>query len=130
MRDESCLSAGTMRRPRRRSSVARIFSCTTAWNTTWSALTRCLFFDSLNSECVAPQISKPDYIPSEQHMLRARVRTSGIIESEFVIDGNQFVMFDVGGQRNERKKWIHCFENVCARARSAVMARVHCPRCR
>ena len=21
-------------------------------------------------------------------------------------------MFDVGGQRNERKKWIHCFENV------------------
>ena len=23
-------------------------------------------------------------------------------------------MFDVGGQRNERKKWIHCFENVTA----------------
>ena len=22
--------------------------------------------------------------------------------------------FDVGGQRNERKKWIHCFENVTA----------------
>lgn len=23
-------------------------------------------------------------------------------------------MFDVGGQRNERKKWIHCFQNVTA----------------
>ena len=23
-------------------------------------------------------------------------------------------MFDVGGQRSERKKWIHCFEGVTA----------------
>jgi len=23
-------------------------------------------------------------------------------------------MVDVGGQRSERKKWIHCFENVTA----------------
>ena len=23
-----------------------------------------------------------------------------------------YSMFDVGGQRSERKKWIHCFENV------------------
>ena len=23
-------------------------------------------------------------------------------------------MVDVGGQRNERKKWIHCFEDVTA----------------
>ena len=23
-----------------------------------------------------------------------------------------FVVFDVGGQQNERKKWIHCFDNV------------------
>ncbi|CAK5087407.1 unnamed protein product [Meloidogyne enterolobii] len=23
-----------------------------------------------------------------------------------------FLVFDVGGQRSERKKWIHCFENV------------------
>jgi guanine nucleotide-binding protein G(i) subunit alpha len=25
-----------------------------------------------------------------------------------------FFIFDVGGQRNERKKWIHCFDNINA----------------
>jgi hypothetical protein len=64
------------------------------------------FFDRL------PEVMKADYIPSEQDVLRSRVRTTGIVENEFVIDGNTFKMFDVGGQRNERKKWIHCFENV------------------
>jgi GTPase SAR1 family protein len=60
------------------------------------------------------EIMQDDYIPSEQDVLRSRVRTTGIVENEFEIDGNQFKMFDVGGQRNERKKWIHCFENVTA----------------
>jgi guanine nucleotide-binding protein G(i) subunit alpha len=50
---------------------------------------------------------KDGYIPSEQDVLRSRVRTTGIVENDFVIDGNQFKMYDVGGQRNERKKWIH-----------------------
>jgi len=60
------------------------------------------------------EIMKDGYIPSEQDVLRSRVRTTGIVENDFVIDGNQFKMYDVGGQRNERKKWIHCFENVTA----------------
>ncbi len=54
------------------------------------------------------------YIPSQQDVLRSRVRTTGIVENVFEIDANHFKMFDVGGQRNERKKWIHCFENVTA----------------
>lgn len=32
----------------------------------------------------------------------------------FAIDDHKFMMVDVGGQRNERKKWIHCFESVTA----------------
>lgn len=60
------------------------------------------------------EIQKPSYIPTQQDVLRSRVRTTGIVENGFDIDGNQFKMFDVGGQRNERKKWIHCFENVTA----------------
>eukprot|EP00478_Filoreta_tenera_P000352 GABV01000352.1.p3 GENE.GABV01000352.1~~GABV01000352.1.p3 ORF type:complete len:110 (-),score=48.38 GABV01000352.1:361-690(-) len=45
-------------------------------------------------------------------MLRVRVRTTGIVETEFEIDNRRYKMVDVGGQRNERRKWIHCFENV------------------
>ncbi len=30
------------------------------------------------------------------------------------IDGSPFEIYDVGGQRNERKKWIHCFDDVTA----------------
>jgi len=60
------------------------------------------------------EIAVASYIPIEQDVLRSRVRTTGIVENAFDIDGNQFKMFDVGGQRNERKKWIHCFENVTA----------------
>jgi len=66
------------------------------------------FFDQID------EVMQSGYIPSEQDVLRSRVRTTGIVENEFVIDGNQFKMYDVGGQRNERKKWIHCFENVTA----------------
>merc|ERR1719295_899531 len=60
------------------------------------------------------KIAKPDYIPSDKDILLVRKRTTGIIEEHFVIKGTKFHIFDVGGQRNERKKWIHCFENVTA----------------
>jgi len=59
-------------------------------------------------------VAADSWIPTEQDILRSRVRTTGIAESEFTIDGNQFKVFDVGGQRNERKKWIHCFQHVTA----------------
>jgi len=60
------------------------------------------------------EICHEDYVPTEQDVLRSRVRTTGIVENTFQIDGNEFRMFDVGGQRNERKKWIHCFDEVTA----------------
>jgi GTPase SAR1 family protein len=60
------------------------------------------------------EIVSPGFIPSEADVLRTRVRTTGIVENEFEIQGNKFKMYDVGGQRNERKKWIHCFEKVTA----------------
>ena len=40
------------------------------------------------------------------------VPTTGILEYPFDLDSIIFRMVDVGGQRSERRKWIHCFENV------------------
>lgn len=60
------------------------------------------------------RISHPDYLPSQQDVLRTRVKTTGIVETKFSFKGLIFKLFDVGGQRSERKKWIHCFECVTA----------------
>lgn len=58
------------------------------------------------------RIADEMYKPTKDDILHARIRTTGIYENEFNIDGAKFKMFDVGGQRNERKKWIHCFSGV------------------
>ncbi|EME49409.1 G protein alpha-like subunit [Dothistroma septosporum NZE10] len=53
-----------------------------------------------------------DYLPTDQDILRARLRTTGISETIFETGNLTYRMFDVGGQRSERKKWIHVFDNV------------------
>lgn len=58
------------------------------------------------------RIAAGSYLPTEQDVLRARAPTTGIIEYPFDLDTIIFRMVDVGGQRSERRKWIHCFENV------------------
>jgi len=57
---------------------------------------------------------EPNYIPTVDDVLRARVKTTGIEEAEFSFEDLRFKMIDVGGQRSERKKWIFCFDNVTA----------------
>eukprot|EP00965_Chrysotila_dentata_P119751 3959543-Pleurochrysis_carterae.AAC.2 len=148
----------------------------------------CSYFNDID------RISAKDYLPTEQDVLRSRVRTTGIVQTEFKVKSLDFVcarrianpgakttaspassdlldrraqarsldpayvlplnistssgqrqpadfppscshlshtvslpwpedarlcsplyvrrMFDVGGQRNERRKWIHAFDNV------------------
>jgi len=58
------------------------------------------------------RVAEPNYLPTLQDILRVRVPTTGIIEYPFDLDSIIFRMVDVGGQRSERRKWIHCFENV------------------
>eukprot|EP00731_Ephydatia_muelleri_P025995 Em0018g95a len=60
------------------------------------------------------EISRPDYKPDDQDILRCRVLTNGIFETKFVVEKVNFHMFDVGGQRSERRKWIQCFNDVTA----------------
>lgn len=58
------------------------------------------------------RIAAVDYIPTEQDVLRVRVPTTGINEYAFTINTIFLRIVDVGGQKSERRKWIHCFENV------------------
>nr|CAB3249869.1 G protein alpha subunit Gi [Phallusia mammillata] len=60
------------------------------------------------------RLTSSGYIPTQQDVLRTRVKTTGIVEVHFNFKDLTFKMFDVGGQRSERKKWIHCFEGVTA----------------
>ncbi|KAJ2081624.1 guanine nucleotide-binding protein subunit alpha [Coemansia sp. RSA 988] len=66
------------------------------------------YFDSIG------RISQEGYLPTDQDVLRSRVKTTGINETIFRVGELTYRMLDVGGQRSERKKWIHCFENVTA----------------
>jgi guanine nucleotide-binding protein G(o) subunit alpha len=58
------------------------------------------------------RIGPDNYVPTADDILRARLRTSGIVERKFKIQNVDFKFLDVGGQRNERRKWIHCFDGV------------------
>lgn len=60
------------------------------------------------------RVFDPNFVPTQQDCLRCRLATTGIICTEFIIDKLRFKMYDVGGQRGERKKWIHSFESVTA----------------
>jgi len=71
------------------------------------------YFDKLDA------IAQASWIPSNDDILRCRSKTTGIIETSFEVKQGKagsikFLLVDVGGQRSERKKWIHCFEDVTA----------------
>lgn len=56
----------------------------------------------------------PHWTPSVEDYLNARSRSTGSITERFTIDNTSFQLVDVGGQRNERRKWIYVFEGVTA----------------
>lgn len=58
------------------------------------------------------RFAEDDYTPNEEDCIMARVRTTGIVVTEFDEGGVHFSVVDVAGQRSERKKWIHCFDDV------------------
>jgi len=64
------------------------------------------YFDELD------RIAADSFIPTDIDILRSRGRTTGISEITYNIQGVNFTLVDVGGQRSERKKWIHCFQDV------------------
>jgi len=66
------------------------------------------FFENID------RIAEVGYKPTEQDMLLVRTPTTGVTECGFTYNNNDFRLYDVGGQRSERTKWIHCFDAVTA----------------
>jgi len=66
------------------------------------------FFDNVK------RIADNGYVPTDEDILFSRTRTTGITEFCFQLAGSPIRLVDVGGQRSERRKWIHCFDEVTA----------------
>eukprot|EP00924_Labyrinthula_sp_SR-Ha-C_P005355 maker-scaffold_1-snap-gene-29.45-mRNA-1 protein AED:0.00 eAED:0.00 QI:143/1/1/1/1/1/2/108/380 len=58
------------------------------------------------------RLAQDGYKPTFNDILRVRIRTTGVVIQRVDIDGAQFELHDVGGQRNERRKWLHHFDQV------------------
>ena len=50
----------------------------------------------------------------QEDVVLTRVITSGVGTIEIGEPPYKYTVVDVGGQRNERKKWLHCFDDVKA----------------
>ncbi|KAF9072627.1 heterotrimeric G-protein alpha subunit, GPA3-like protein [Rhodocollybia butyracea] len=58
------------------------------------------------------RIGSPNYLPTETDILRAQHKCTKPTENRFSIGQLSLHIFDIGNQRSERRKWIHCFESV------------------
>jgi len=57
------------------------------------------FYDMIDDIC------KVDYVPTDDHILRCRQRTTGAYHTSVYLKKSYFEFHDVGGQRPERAKW-------------------------
>ena len=64
------------------------------------------FLDSVS------RIADPNYSPTDEDILKARIRTLGKNEIKFQFGNRNSLLIDVGGQKNERKNWKKNFEDV------------------
>ena len=55
-----------------------------------------------------------EFDPNAEDILRIRVQTTGVVYTTFKYKSSNFCMVDVGGQKTERRKWIHLFDDVKA----------------
>eukprot|EP00639_Heterosigma_akashiwo_P015766 CAMPEP_0206387732 /NCGR_PEP_ID=MMETSP0294-20121207/16811_1 /ASSEMBLY_ACC=CAM_ASM_000327 /TAXON_ID=39354 /ORGANISM="Heterosigma akashiwo, Strain CCMP2393" /LENGTH=435 /DNA_ID=CAMNT_0053839221 /DNA_START=176 /DNA_END=1483 /DNA_ORIENTATION=+ len=60
------------------------------------------------------RLSQASYIPSQMDLVHAKVSTLGIAQQTFTFNHTDFRITDVGGQRSERRKWVHLFSDVNA----------------
>uniref|UniRef100_A0A914UN92 Uncharacterized protein n=1 Tax=Plectus sambesii TaxID=2011161 RepID=A0A914UN92_9BILA len=96
------------------SACKRLWKC----ETTQAAFARRHEFNLAdNAEHFLGDISRmtsADFFPTDQDILHCRVVTTGVHELSFEYRNKVMRLIDVGGQTTERRKWIHCFEDVTA----------------
>ena len=51
------------------------------------------------------RVSASGYVPTTDDCLRVRVQTTGVVAYNFEVQNRRLQVYDVGGQRSERKKW-------------------------
>ncbi|PFH45359.1 hypothetical protein AMATHDRAFT_71794 [Amanita thiersii Skay4041] len=67
-----------------------------------------------------PRITAKRYIPTDADVLKARLKTLGVVEHSFSVQSRrnrapvQWKIYDVGGSRNQRQAWAPYFEDVNA----------------
>ncbi|KAJ7161242.1 guanine nucleotide binding protein, alpha subunit [Mycena crocata] len=66
-----------------------------------------------------PRITAKKYIPTDADVLKARLKTMGVVEHTFSISsghnrGVQWKIYDVGGARNQRQAWAPYFDSINA----------------
>lgn len=73
------------------------------------------FLDSLD------RITQISYVPSDDDVLRARLKTVGVTEYRFDMEasagresGSEWRIYDVGGSRSQRQTWVPYFDDVDA----------------
>jgi len=88
-------------------AIQRIYECR---NITHLQTSTKYFWENLDA------IASPNYLPSEHDIILNRKKTSRVREYRFENkERDQIVdIIDIGGQKSERRKWIHCFEHVVA----------------
>jgi guanine nucleotide-binding protein subunit alpha len=65
------------------------------------------------------RIATPQYVPTNQDIVKARIRTMGVEEHRFLVEkgpdaGFEYYITDVGGSKHQRASWAPFFDDVQA----------------
>lgn len=51
-------------------------------------------------------------MPTDQDILHIRVRTTGLTKVNVQIENHSYQVYDVGGERSERRKWVSVMDDA------------------
>jgi len=62
----------------------------------------------------AARLAGKNFCPLPADIAHVKLRTTGVYHISITLDSIPVMIVDVGGQRCERRKWMHCFDDVTA----------------